>query len=270
MKNLVRAAAVQLTSTTDRERNLRAAERLLAEAAGRGAELVVLPELFPCLGTYEEATAAAETVPGPLSEHFSQLAARHNITLLAGSMCERDAASSKCFNTSLLFAPSGALMGQYRKIHLFDVDLPDGVSLRESEWFVAGSAAQSLAAECGRCGMAICYDLRFPELFRQLSASGAEILLIPAAFTTSTGRDHWHALVRTRAIENQAYVIAANQAGRHSANLHTFGHSLIVDPWGNILSEAGEEGEAVIVADLAGERLRELREQFPVLRHRRL
>ena len=270
MKPTIRVAAVQMQSTVDMQQNVAAAARLIAQAASEGAELVVLPELFPTLGTYQQTAAAAQSIPGDLSAMFSQWAREHSITLLAGSMCQREEQSPKCYNTSLLFGPEGTLLAQYQKIHLFDVDLPDGKSLRESDYFAPGQQAVVVDTPQARCGLAICYDLRFPELFRQLSAERAELILIPAAFTSSTGAVHWHTLVRARAIENQAFVIAANQAAEHSDSLYTYGHSMIVDPWGEVLAEAGGEGEQVILANLSAERLHSVREKFPALAHRRM
>jgi predicted amidohydrolase len=270
MNPLVRVAAVQMQSTTDLAQNLASAERLVEQAVEQGAELVVLPELFPCLGSYRQTAQAAQEVPGPVSELMGKLAARLSITLLAGSMSQRAVAGEKCFNTSLLFDPRGELLTQYQKIHLFDVDLPEGHSLRESDYFLPGDQTTVVDTAVGRCGLAICYDLRFPELFRRLSEQRADLILIPAAFTATTGKLHWQTLVRTRAIENQAYVIAANQVGEHSSELTTYGHSMIVDPWGEVLAEAGDEGEEVILAELSAERLASIRQQFPALQYRRL
>jgi len=276
MSKLVRAAAVQMTCGPDPAANLATASRLVEEAARRGAQLVVLPELFQSLGPPARMAELAEEIPGPTSRAMAQLAARLGLTLVAGSIAERDAQAAAAtsaeaapvFNTSLLLGPDGREIARYRKQHRFDVDLPGRVSVLESAWCGAGTFDSVSATSVGRVGLAICYDLRFPELFRRLADEQLEILALPAAFAAATGRDHWEILLRARAIENQAFIVAANQTGRVTPQLETYGHSLIVDPWGTILAEAGA-GEEVIVADLDFARLREIRSQLPALTHRR-
>ena len=263
------AAAVQMTSGEDKERNLEAAERLVREAAGRGARLVALPELFNCLGRKERVVRAAEPVPGPTSRRMADLARRLRITLLAGSLCERTEGRDRVFNTSLLFDGSGNLLARYRKIHLFDVDLPGRVSYRESGWMAPGRDVVSADTDRGRLGLSICYDLRFPELYRKLVHQGCRILLVPSAFSLPTGRDHWEVLLRSRAIENQAYVIAPNQCGQHTPGFATCGRSVIIDPWGIPLAVA-PDGEGVILARLDAERQESIRRELPALTHRRL
>jgi len=269
------AAAVQMQSGEDKGANLATATRLVEQAAAAGAQLVALPELFNCLGRYETVAAQAETVPGPTSDAMAALAARLHITLLAGSIAERDAAVSNAspdaavYNTSLLFDPDGRLLARYRKIHRFDVDLPGKVVARESQWFAAGRDVAPVATSLGTLGVAICYDLRFPELFRRLSAAAAQVIIVPSAFTLYTGRDHWEVLLRARAIENQAFVIAPNQCGRHSPQLTSYGHSAIVDPWGRVLACAPENGEALVSSAIDLDQLAAIRKHLPALTHRR-
>jgi deaminated glutathione amidase len=241
-------------------------ERFLA---ARGAQLVALPEMFNCYGRPEAMLAAAELIPGPTSERMSALAARLHITLVAGSMPEQSDRADRVYNTSLLFGPDGSLLASYRKVHLFDVDLPERVSVRESSWSLPGDSFSVAATPCGRLGQAICYDLRFPELFRELAARDMEILVVPSAFTLATGRDHWELLVRARALENQVFVVAPNQFGTHAPGLMSYGRSLIVDPWGTPLATAAD-GEGLAVAEIDLARLADIRRQLPALSHRRL
>jgi len=261
------AAAVQLNSREDCAANLAAATRWCEEAARRGASLVALPETFTCLGRPEAMLAAAEEIPGATSEALGRLAARLGVTLLAGSLPER-AGEGRAYNTSLLFDPQGRLLARYRKRHLFDVDLPGRVTHRESQWFAAGDDVATVDTPCGKLGLAICYDLRFPEHFRRLADAGAEVIAIPSAFTLATGRDHWEVLLRARAIENQAFVIAPNQFGQHTPALTSFGRSTIIDPWGTPLAIAAD-GEGLALAEINPQRLAEIRGQLPALRHRR-
>ena len=263
------AAAVQMTSGEDKEHNLETAERLVRDAAERGARLVALPELFNCLGRKEQVIRAAEPVPGPTSRRMSHLARRLRITLLAGSICERAEGRDRIFNTSLLFDASGTLLARYRKIHLFDVDLPGRVSYQESSWMVPGRDVVSADTDHGGLGLSICYDLRFPELYRRLVRQGSRILLVPSAFSLPTGRDHWEVLLRSRAIENLAYVIAPNQCGRHTPGFATCGRSAIIDPWGVTLAVA-PDGEGVVLGRLDARRQETIRRELPALSHRRL
>ncbi len=266
--NKFTVSAVQMTSGADKSENVARAIDLVEQAANRGANLVVLPELFNCLGSPEEILAAAESIPGPTASAMSQLAARLRITLLAGSIGERTAESDKAFNTSLLFGPDGRQLACYRKIHLFDIDLPDRLTYRESSFMQAGDQLVVTETPVGKLGQGTCYDLRFPELFRRLSAAGAQILCLPSAFALTTGRDHWEPLLRARAIENQAYVIAANQFGRNAESIRTCGRSMIIDPWGIPLATAAD-GETVIAAEIDLDHLAEIRRNLPALEHRR-
>lgn len=263
-------AACQMCSSLDKEANRATAERLLREAAAKGTKLAALPELFNCLGPLEKMIAQAEPLPGPTSDWLSALANELEITLCAGSITEKSFQPGKGYNTSLIFGPDGALLGQYRKMHLFDVVIPGGANNTESDYMTPGEKVVLTNPPDARLGHATCYDLRFPELFRALARGGADVLVVPAAFLYVTGRDHWEILLRARAIENQAFVIAANQFGEHAPGLRSWGHSLIVDPWGEILAEASGETEEVILATLQPSRLQSVREKLPALKHRRM
>ena len=262
----MRAAAVQLNSGGDKARNLAAAERLVRAAAADGAELVALPEKWNLLAAGEELVAGAEPLEGPSLSAAREWARALGIHLLAGSIAERRQ-GEKAANTSVLIGPAGEDLAVYRKIHMFDVDAC-GVSYRESEHEQPGS--ELVTAPVGEliAGLAVCYDLRFPELFRILALRGARVLTLPSAFTTATGRDHWEVLLRARAIENQAFVIAPNQVGTAPPHFDSFGHSAIVDPWGRVLASA-PAGECFVAADLDLAAQDEVRESLPSLANRR-
>ncbi|MGO9752618.1 MAG: carbon-nitrogen hydrolase family protein [Solirubrobacteraceae bacterium] len=264
----MRAAAVQLNSTEDLERNLATADRLVREAAGRGAELVVLPEKWNVLGTREAMAAAAQPLDGPAGLWARAVAGELGIDLLAGSIVERIPGQQRSANTSVHYAPSGRRQAVYRKLHMFDVEV-DGVVYAESAAEQPGD--EVVVSRCGDgtgLGISICYDVRFPELYRALSARGAEIVAVPSAFTLTTTRDHWEVLLRARAIENQCYVVAANQIGEHPPGNRSGGRSLIADPWGIVLACAPDR-ECVIVADLDLQALQDVRRRLPALQHRR-
>ncbi|MGD9645207.1 MAG: carbon-nitrogen hydrolase family protein [Pirellulales bacterium] len=263
------AATVQMSSREDAPANLDAACRAIEQAADRGARLVVLPEMFLCLGRAPAIVAAGESIPGPATERLAALAARHKLVLVAGSIPEKSPAPDKVFNTAIAFGPDGQLLASYRKMHLFDVAIPGAVEIRESSWYVPGNDVVAVDTPCGRLGLAICYDLRFPELFRRLASERIELCALPSAFTLTTGRDHWEVLIRARAIENQIYLLAANQWGQHAEGLTSYGHSMIVDPWGTVLATAADgPGLALAQIDLA--RQRDIRQRLPALQHRRL
>jgi deaminated glutathione amidase len=264
-------AAVQLKATPDQEANLARAEALIEEAASQGAQLVALPEHCACYGRVADTTAAAQPLDGPLVSRFKKLAARLRIFLLPGSFLERTPGKARPNNTSVLIDPRGQIIACYRKVHLYDVEVPGGPVYRESEWTQPGEevVTAALPGQPFTAGLALCYDLRFPELFRQQVDQGANLILLPSAFMAATGRDHWEVLLRARAIENLAYVVAPNQYGEHAPGLRSYGRSLIVDPWGTILAQA-PDGEGVICARLDYERLQHLRRSLPVLSHRRL
>jgi deaminated glutathione amidase len=261
----VRVAAVQLNSNGDKARNLAAAERLVRAAAADGAKLVALPEKWNLLGSGGEIAAGAEPLGGPSLAAARGWARELGIHLLAGSIAERD--EGKVFNTSVLIGPEGADLAAYRKIHMFDVEA-GGIAYRESEYEQAGGEIVSAAVDGLELGLTVCYDLRFPELYRILALRGARLIAVPSAFTAITGRDHWQVLLRARAIENQVFVIAPDQVGEAPPYYSSYGRSTIVDPWGVELATA-PDGECFVAAelDLAGQE--RTREQLPSLINRR-
>jgi predicted amidohydrolase len=264
----MRAAAVQLTSTPDRERNLATADRRTREAAGRGAELVVLPEKWSVLGAPEDIVDGAEPFDGPALRWASATARELGIDLVAGSIAERVPDAGRGSNTSVHFGPDGEVQAVYRKIHMFDVEV-GGRTYRESENESPGEdIVLTQTANGVELGMSVCYDLRFPELYRILAVRGARILLVPAAFTLATTREHWEVLLRARAIEDQAFVIAPNQIGEHAPGYRSGGRSMIVDPWGVVIAQA-PDAETVVVADLDLDRQAEIRRTMPSLANRR-
>ena len=262
----MRAAAVQLNSNGDKARNLAVAEHLVRAAAADGAELVALPEKWNLLAAGAQLLAGAEPLDGLSLTSARGWARELGIHLLAGSIAERGD-EEKAFNTSVLIGPGGEDLAVYRKIHMFDVDA-GGVSYRESEHEQPGSAVVTGPAGDLIAGLTVCYDLRFPELFRILALRGARLLLVPSAFTASTGRDHWEVLLRARAIENQAFVLAPNQVGEAPPHFDSHGHSAIVDPWGRLLAGA-PAGECFVAADLDLEEQDRVRESLPSLANRR-
>jgi deaminated glutathione amidase len=262
----MRVAAIQLTSTADRRRNLERAEKFIAVAAADGARLIVLPEMFSMLGDPEILRAGAEPLDGPTLRWAAERARHHGIWLVAGSIMEQVTGETRFFNTSCLFDPEGQRRAAYRKIHLFDCAVP-GASLHESATMMPGREIVRAAADGVPLGLAICYDLRFPELFRILALDGARLIVLASAFTERTGRDHWEVLLRARAIENQLFVVAANQFGASTPKLRWFGRSMIVDPWGVVLAQAPDR-EGCIMADLDFAEQDRLREQLPSLANR--
>lgn len=263
----MRVAAVQLNSNGDKARNLAAAERLVREAAADGAELVALPEKWNLLAGGEELVAGAEPLDGPSLRSARDWARDLGIHLLAGSISEQGDAEEKASNTSVLIGPHGEDVALYRKIHMFDVDA-GGVSYRESAHEQPGGEAVIAPVGDLIAGLTVCYDLRFPELFRILALRGARLILVPSAFTLATGRDHWEVLLRARAIENQLFVIAPNQIGEAPPHYSSFGRSMIVDPWGVVLATAPDE-ECFVAAELDFEAQDRVRESLPSLANRR-
>jgi predicted amidohydrolase len=298
----LQVAAVQMNSGESKSENYAQADSLVRRAANDGAQLVVLPEYFNCLGDRRKMLAEAEPLDGATAQFLAGLARELRITLVGGTFCERSPDPTHAYNTSLTFDSSGTCIARYRKLHLFDVDLPGKLTYCESSWLapgddvvirdlpigdVQGNVGQEVnaggdknptggltsparlgaQAHAIRSALAICYDLRFPELFRLFADAGAELLVVPAAFTKATGRDHWELLCRARAVENQCFLIASNQTGKHAA-LETFGHSMIVDPWGVVLSSI-DEGTGIAAATISRARLEEVRAQLPALKHRR-
>jgi predicted amidohydrolase len=267
----ITVAAIQMNSRDDKAANIAAAETGIAEAAERGASLVALPEVWTYLGPARGIRPSAEPIPGPLTDRLAALAQRHGITLLAGSFYEAPAgaADDRVYNTSVLFKSNGEIAAMYRKLHLFDAAPLDGdTPYRESDDVAAGNEIVTATVSEVRLGLAICYDLRFPELFRALAVHGAEMLMLPSAFTRETGVAHWEPLVRARSIENGCFVVAPGQTGPRPPDRYTWGHSMIVDPWGTILAEAGETPE-VITAEIDLDEVTRARQRIPALANRR-
>ncbi len=265
------AASIQLTSSDHLCDNLERAGSLVAETAERGARLVLLPENFAFMGQNDQdkLDLMEDEGHGPIQDFLSQAARQYQIWLIGGSVPIRSQVTGKVRAACLVYGPNGERHHRYDKIHLFDVDVPGSEeSYRESDTIDPGNALGFFQTELGTIGIAICYDIRFPEYSRLLSEHGMEILLVPAAFTAKTGAAHWEILLRARAIENQCYVIAANQGGEHPGGRETFGHSMIIDPWGQVLTRL-EQIPGVCSARLEAETLTDIRTQFPTLRHRR-
>lgn len=273
MSSPVSVAAVQLCATDDLAANLATCRRLGDEAGSAGAKIIVLPECFAFLGKKEgEKMAVAEVVdnarPGPILETLLGIAARTGAVVIGGGMPETVPGDpQRAYNTAVVVAPGKGVIGRYRKVHLFDVDIPGGATLRESDGTVGGDGALVVAAHGLRLGVTICYDLRFPELYRRLwRDGGADVLLVPAAFTAHTGAAHWHLLLRARAVEDQAYVVAAGQWGRHNEKRHSYGHSLVVDPWGTVVAEQAE-GDGVVMAAIDPALIEKTRRNMPCGAH---
>lgn len=261
-------AAVQMSGGSHKEENLRLAADLVTEAARKGARLVALPELFSWQGSSREISSAAESIPGPTSIRMAQLAARLKIFLLCGSMLEQKPRGPRPYNTSFLINPAGRITGRYRKLHLFKIRVPNGIVLNEKAAYTAGTGIVTAPTPLGRLGFSICYDLRFPELYRALVDRGAVIIAVPSSFTFATGKDHWEVLLRARAIENQVYIVAPNQHGTDPQGTKRYGHSMIVDPWGKVLASR-PAGNGVICAEIDLEYLTQMRRNLPCLRQRR-
>jgi predicted amidohydrolase len=267
----LRVGAVQMRSTGDLAANLATVTALTARAAGEGAKLVALPECFSFLGRGEgDKLAVAESLrgTGPVMSTLRELAVKHGIYVLGGGtpeIVEGDAKRS--YNTAVVFDPGGHLIATYRKIHLFDVDIPGGAVLRESDATAAGDEAVVVEIAGAPVGLSICYDVRFPELYRSLVKDhGAQVLFVPAAFTAHTGAAHWHLLLRARAVEDQAWVVAPAQWGRHNDKCQSYGHTLVIDPWGSVVDER-DEGDGVVLANLDGATVAQRRAQMPCLEH---
>jgi predicted amidohydrolase len=266
----VRVALCQTNCGEDVAANEAQVFGLLEEAAAAGVDLIALPEVWPCQGSAPQMRAAAEPLDGPRVTRLAQVASRHHIWVHGGSVLELE--GERVFNTSILFDRAGELVATYRKIHLFDADPPGAVPSRESHLFTPGDKVVTAETEFGRAGMSICYDLRFPELYRELVVLGATILFVPAAFRHETGKDHWEVLLRARAIEDQAFVVAAAQWGTwgpEGRERRNFGASLVADPWGRVIARA-PDGVGVTLAELDLQEVGRVRDVLPALRHRRL
>ncbi len=263
------AAAIQMSAGSDKPANLERAERLVRIAVSHGATLIALPETFNWRGKRGAEASAAETLEGESISLMTQLARDLKVHIVAGSITEKIPGQEKTYNTSVMLGPDGSRMGVYRKIHLFDIDLPGRVTATESASRLAGSEVVCVAASVGAVGMSICYDLRFPELYRRLAFAGAKILLVPACFTFPTGEAHWESLLRARAIENQAFVIAPAQFGTNVHGFSDYGNSMIIDPWGRVLGRASDQ-EGVVTAAIDLHYLDRVRNELPALTHAKL
>lgn len=269
MTNEFRVAAVQMTSGANVSANVERAIELISAAASDGATYVQLPELFNYLGPPEGYQFVAEPIPGPTTKRFGALAKELGITLHLGSMLETSPVSERCFNTSVVLTPSGEIAATYRKIHLFDIDVPGEVFFEESATVAPGDQAVVFSDREVAIGLSVCFDLRFPELYRALATRGATILAVPSAFNAVTGAAHWDVLVRARAIENHAFVVAAAQAGATAEGIATYGHSIVVGPWGETLAESKAAGEDVLIVTLDLSDVTRRRSQINVLGLRR-
>jgi len=261
-----KAAAIQMTSTTDVDKNFRAAQRRVRAAAIAGADLVALPENFAYLRSEGRELHYKTTLEGDLVTEMRSLARELGVHLLLGSIPESVPRSRRVHNTSVLIGPSGRVRAVYRKLHLFDIEIPGRVSLRESRFVAAGDGPVRVKTELGTLGLSICYDLRFPELYRWLALRGAEVLFVPAAFTAYTGPHHWLPLLRARAIENQCWVVAPAQVGQHSADRKSHGETAIIDPWGKVVARKAR-GQGWIAAEIDLLLLERIRRGLPCLEH---
>jgi predicted amidohydrolase len=272
MADALRVGVVQMSSQDDVAKNLARAGELVARAAAEGAKLVVLPENFAFMGPEEGKRALAEKLDdqgGPIVAALAEAAGRSGVHVVAGGMPERSGDHDRPFNTCAVVAPDGSVVARYRKLHLFDVEVGDGQRYRESASTSPGTEPVVVPVLGFRIGLSVCYDVRFPELYRKLADLGAEVVVVPAAFTLATGKDHWHVLLRARAIECQAYVAAAAQWGVHPHDRRTYGKSLVADPWGDVIVQC-PEGEGVAVAAVERRRIESVRANLPSLRHRRI
>lgn len=272
-----KVACLQMSSNEDVEHNWQTFEGLALQAIQKGAQCICTPENTFYLGGQFHKVSLAESLDGPMSQRCSQFAKKHAVFLFIGSIAEEHFRGTgernvlQCYNTSIVFNPEGTRIAQYRKIHLFDVDIPNGLRIAESDRVIPGEDVVVVPTHIGNFGLSICYDLRFPELYRSLQAKGANIILVPAAFTDHTGQAHWHTLLRARAIETQSWVIAAAQTGIHDkeGKRHSYGHALIIDPWGRVVEDAHKE-VGFIIADISIDTVSEIRQSMPVEHHRRL
>jgi len=264
----LRTAVIQLNSRNNPAENLATVEHFLDRAAAMGAQFASLPEFWTYLGPYAGFDEAAQTIPGPTIERLQEKARKHKMIVHGGSIVERvSTMPGKFHNTSVLIDRAGEIIAQYRKIHLFDVDLANGEKHYESERIVPGNEIVTAEVDGVTFGLTVCYDLRFPELYR--SYRDLALIVVPSAFTAVTGAAHWHVLLKARAIENQCYVLAAAQGGTHDNGRRTYGHSVLIDPWGTVVAERAE-GPGVIVGDIDASRLAQVRRDLPALSHRRL
>src|SRR5205809_3686227 len=265
----LRTVVIQVNTRDNLAENLSNVERFLDQAADMGAQFVGLPEFWTYLGPYSGFESAAQTIPGPIIELLQEKARKHNMIVHGGSIVERDhQLTGKFYNTSVLINRDGEIVARYRKLHLFDVELANGEKHLESERIVPGNELVTAEVDGVTFGLTVCYDLRFPELFRSLALRGAQVLMVPAGFTLHTGRDHWEVLLRARAIENLCYVIAPAQVGQYPPNRQCFGRSMVIDPWGLVLAQA-QDMPTVIMTEIDLEQIDRARAQIPCLEHRK-
>ncbi|CAN5795398.1 carbon-nitrogen hydrolase family protein [soil metagenome] len=263
----LRVAAIQMNSRDDKPANIETALNLIDQAAAGGARLVALPEIWPYLGPEERNNEAAESIPGPITDLFAERAVKHGMFIHAGTIYEKREGEPKIFNTAVVVAPSGDIIARYSKIHMFDVVLDGVASYQESATVAPGDEIVTVDIDGVQVGLAVCYDLRFPELFRILTLKGAGLIILPAAFTMTTGKDHWEVLIRARAIENQVFMIAPAQVGADSSGKWCYGRSMIVDPWGVVIAVAPDI-ETTVHATLDFSVLHTVRRQIPSLANR--
>jgi predicted amidohydrolase len=262
-------AVGQMTASNKPDDNHAIVTEQIAEAKRRGASLIVLPECFAFMGEKDrEVLGVAEPLEGPFFSRFAALAKAHGIWVAFGGFPEKGPDDDHCYNTQVLVDDTGTIRSTYRKIHLFDVDIPGGPRLLETNGTAPGRDVVAADSPVGKLGLTICYDLRFPELYLSLAKLGAQVLLAPAAFTLTTGKEHWEVLLRARAIETQCYVAAAAQRGRHNDRRHSYGHAMIVDPWGSVIAQV-VDGTGIAVAEIDLDHLKSVRQRMPVMAHRR-
>jgi len=259
----MKLAVLQMKVKEDKGKNLKKLEKLCEEEETRNSDLVLLPEMFNCPYETDRFPDYAEEIPGRSTELLSELAAACDAYIVGGSIPEQ--ADGKVYNTSTVFNPKGEMIAKHRKIHLFQVDYPGRIQFDESKYLDRGDEKTVIETDLGTLGVAICYDLRFPELFRSMVNAGAEFILVPAAFNTTTGPAHWKPVLRTRAIDNQVFVAAASPARNRSSSYKAYGHSLVADPWGEVLVEAGE-GEETLYFDIEVDKVEEIRKRLPLLK----
>jgi predicted amidohydrolase len=266
MGNLINIAICQNRVVNNKEKNLARVKNQIEHAVGKGADLIILPEMFNCPYDNRYFTNYAEKYPGKTTKFLSSLSRNNSVYIIGGSIPEKDI--DKIYNTSFIFDRYGDLIAKHRKIHLFDVEIEGGINFKESETFSAGNSFTVFDTSLCRIGVAICYDMRFPELIRKMTAEGAELIIIPAAFNMTTGPAHWHIITRTRAVDNQVFFIAASPARNKKASYIAYGHSLVINPWGEIIAEAGS-GEEVLVASIDLGFILKIRNELPLLKQKK-
>ena len=259
-------AICQMLVTEDKMQNVENAESMIREAAKNGAQVIVLPEMFNCPYENKYFPLYAEIYPGKTTEQLSLLALELSIYLVAGSIPERE--DDIIYNTSFVFDPKGQLIGRHRKMHLFDIDVEGGIRFKESDTLGYGEDITVIDTTFGKMGIAICYDMRFPEMMRLMALEGAEVIIVPAAFNMTTGPAHWDIIIKARALDNQVYFVAASPARNMEASYHAYGHSSIVGPWGDVIAQADEQ-ETILYGEVDLERVKKVRKELPLLQHRR-